>query len=254
MRKEIARALQLVAWIATNQHGMVSFAQLVAAGISPAMIDRRVRAGHLHRVYRGVYAVGHTNLSEKGRFMAAVLACGDGAVLSHESAAKLWSLSPTCPPFMHVTVPGDAGRARRKGIVLHRSSTLTARGVTRRHNIPVTTPARTRHDLGWDREPTWSHLERAFLRLLRSNGLPLPEANAKVGPYAVDFLWRTQRLIVETDGYEFHSSRASFESDRARDRHLHTLGYVVLRFTYREVTNEPNTVLASLQAQLFRAA
>jgi very-short-patch-repair endonuclease len=252
--KEIARAEWLIARIAANQHGVISVEQLVGAGLSPATIHRRVRAGRLHAVYRGVYAVGHTNLSEKGMLMAAVLACGEGAVVSHEAAAYLWSFSPHCPPFVHVTVPSYAGRAKREGIVLHRSSTLTKNDVTRRHNIPVTKPGRTRSDLGWDREPTRSELERAFLRLIGRADLPKPEVNAKVGPYRVDFLWRTDRVVVETDGFAHHSSRASFESDRARDRELQRRGFVVLRFTYREVTNEPGSVVASLRAHVARPA
>ena len=214
------------------------------------MIHRRVRAGQLHRIYRGVYAVGHTNLTPEGRLIAAVFACGPGAVASHESAAHLWSLSPKCPPFCHVTVPTHAGRARRKGIVLHRSATLTDREVTKRHNVPLTKPDRTRRDLGWDREPTRSHLERAFLKLIRDAALPPPEVNARLGPYEPDFLWRAERLIAELDGYAYHSSRASFESDRARDRDLSARGFTVLRLTYTEVTEEPTTVLIALRAHL----
>jgi very-short-patch-repair endonuclease len=145
-----------------------------------------------------------------------------------------------------VTVPGYAGRARRKGIVLHYSATLEPRDVTRRRNIPVTTPARTKRDLGWDREPTRSHLERLFLRLLCSHELPLPEVNAKLGPCEVDFLWPAQRLVAELDGYAYHSLRAQFEADRRRDRELQRRGYTVLRFTYREIAEDPALVVDAL--------
>ena len=105
----------------------------------------------------------HHALTKEGRWMAAVLACGEGAVLSHESAAELWWISPTSPMWVHVTVPGNGGRRQRKGIVLHRSTTLTPADVTRRKGIPVTTHARTMRDLGFGPEPTRSDLERAFL-------------------------------------------------------------------------------------------
>ena len=250
MRKEIVKAELLIAQIAGRQHGVISSAQLLWAGLSPASIDRRVRSGRLHRLYRGVYAVGHRKISREGKWLAAVLACGTGAVLSHESAACLWGISPTCPPFARVTVPTPGGRSKRRGIVVHRSRTLGPRDTTRRKNIPVTSPARTRTDMGWGPEPTRSHLERLFLNLVRRAGIPRPEVNVKVGPYTVDFLWRTECLIVETDGYEFHSSRASFERDRARDRYLQAHGFVVLRFTYREVTDDPEAVVTSLRAHL----
>lgn len=190
-----------VARIAVRQHGVISYGQVLWAGVSSSTVSRWVRAGRLHRLYRGVYAVGHTKLSDKGRLLAAALAYGPGAVVSHESAAYLWSMSPTCPPLVHVTVPGTARRAKRKGIVLHYSRTLTTGDTTLRHNIPVTTLARTRRDLGYDRAPTKSDLERLFLRICREHGIPEPEVNARVGPYRPDFLWRDAGLIVDVDGY-----------------------------------------------------
>ncbi len=207
-------------------------------------------AGRQHGV---IYAVGHRKISQEGRWIAAVFAFGPQAVLSHDSAAALWGLarSPTSA-VVHVTVPTSNGRTKRRGIRLHYSSSLTSSDTTRRKNIPVTTRERTLADMGWDSEPTRSHLERLFLKLIRTAGLPRPEVNAKVGPYTVDFLWRAQRLVVETDGYEFHSSRASFESDRRRDRELQRRGFVVLRFTYRDVTERQRATVDALQVQLLR--
>jgi len=229
---------------------VVSFEQLLWSGLSSSAISRRVKAGRLHRIHRGVYAVGHTDLSREGRWLAAVLACGEGAVLSHASAAHLWSLSPTSPPFSEVTVPSRNGRRKRDGIRLRYRIDLTAKDVTRRHNIPVTTKARTKRDMGWGKETTRSNLERHFLRLLRSHKLPLPEVNQRIGPYEVDFLWRKAKLVVELDGYAYHSDRTSFERDRRRDRELQARGYVVLRFTYREVIEEPEVVLRALSPLL----
>src|SRR5215210_4639042 len=100
-----------------RQHGVVSRAQLMALGLSRAEIDGRVRRKVLHRVHRGVYAVGHLALTRNGRFMAAVLACGEGAALSHFSAAVLWGILEDRGQAIHVTVEGN--RACR-GIVVHR--------------------------------------------------------------------------------------------------------------------------------------
>src|SRR5436190_3282042 len=150
MRQESARSISeapgpdaLVARIATRQHGIVSFEQLIAAGLTPSGITRRIAAGRLHRVYRGVYAVGHTALGNEGRWMAAAIACGEGAVLSHRSAAELWRmLTPRDGP-VDVTVPTAGGRKRRPGIRLHRIPSLPRATTTLRQGIPVTVPART---------------------------------------------------------------------------------------------------------------
>jgi very-short-patch-repair endonuclease len=133
--------------LAAHQHGVVSRSQLRIAGLHDLSIDRRIAAGRLHPVYRGVFAVGHTELTIEGRWMAAVLASGDGAVLSHTSAAAAWELRPTGTGSIHVTVPGAPGRRRRAGIRLHRSTTLGPDETTTRNGIPVTDPARTLIDL-----------------------------------------------------------------------------------------------------------
>jgi very-short-patch-repair endonuclease len=78
--------------------------------------------------------------------------------------------------------------------------------------------------------------------LIARHRFPQPEVNATVGPYEVDFLWRDRRLIVETDGFAHHRSRAAFEADRARDTTLQGQGFRVLRFTYREVLDRSPVV------------
>lgn len=82
----------MIARIAAHQHGVITYGQLLWAGLSRAAIHRRVRSGRLFRVHRGVYALGHAGIGNKGRWKAATLAYGDGAVLSHVSAAALWRL------------------------------------------------------------------------------------------------------------------------------------------------------------------
>src|SRR4051812_23122868 len=135
---------QSTAWaLAARQHGVITRAQLLALGFTPAAIRHRLAKGRLHPIYPGVYAVGRPELSELGSFMAAVLSAGEGAALSHVSAAVLWRIvkrgdrSP-----IHVSTP----RSRRghQGIVIHRRTDLKT---TRRHDIPVTTPAETLIDL-----------------------------------------------------------------------------------------------------------
>jgi len=90
VREEVAKAEVGIARIAARQHGVITLAQLSALGVGRASVTRRLRSGRLHRLHRGVYAVGHTAPSEYQRYMAAVLACGPGAALSHQSAAYLW--------------------------------------------------------------------------------------------------------------------------------------------------------------------
>jgi very-short-patch-repair endonuclease len=267
----------LIARLATRQHGVVSIEQLRAAGLSQDSVKRRVRGGRLHRIHRGVYAVGHTALGSEGRWMAAILACGDGALLSHRSAAELWELLPVREGPVDVTIPTAGGRRRREGIRLHRCASLLIASTIRCKGIPVTTPARTISDLrlaastdevhraireaqfrrlglgdedGREPDLTRSKLERRFLRLCRRHRLPRPEVNARVGPFEVDFLWRDRRLIIETDGWQAHGGRLAFEDDRARDVDLKLLGYEVVRFTYRQVIDQPQTVAERLKGLL----
>jgi very-short-patch-repair endonuclease len=101
---------------------------------------------------------------------------------------------------------------------------------------------------------TRSWTERRMITLARDAGLPVPEVNATLGRFVVDFLWRAERVIVETDGYEFHSTRRSFESDHERDLALRDAGYTVLRFTRDQLADRPERVLASLVRALDRAA
>ncbi len=99
---------------------------------------------------------------------------------------------------------------------------------------------------------TRSVLEERFLRLCRESALPVPQVNARVESYEVDFLWKARRVIVEVDGYATHGTRAAFERDRARDIELRLAGFTVLRFTYRQVTERPAWVAAQVKRALTR--
>jgi very-short-patch-repair endonuclease len=244
-------------------------------------------------MHHGVYAVGHSALNREGRWMAAVLACGSGAVLSHRHAAALWKIRPGGHRGpIDVTLRTRAGRRRRRGIRVHRPRVVRVEELTTCREIPCTTPDRTildlagilstrhleraidegdrlrlfdvddlieilrhhrghpgarhlrgvlaRHQVG--STVTRSELEERFLRLCRGADFPELLVNAPLLDYVVDFLWPTERVVVEVDGHESHGTRAAFERDRDRDTRLAVEGYVVLRFTWRDLSVRPSVV------------
>src|SRR5919109_3706665 len=132
--------------VARLQHGVVTRPQLLELGYSPKAIEHRIAKRILHRVRRGIYAVGRPQLTIHGHWMAAVLSCGPEAALSHLSAAALWRIRPSSSNPIEVTVPRSVG-PRRPGITVHRRPTFVAADVTRNHAIPVTTPICTLIDI-----------------------------------------------------------------------------------------------------------
>jgi very-short-patch-repair endonuclease len=289
--------------LAERQHGVVSLKQLRQLGWRDGAIRSRVAGGHLHRIHRGVFAVGRPTVAIEGGWMAAVLACGPGALLSHRSAAALWELLAAAGTVIEVISPRRTGRGR-PGLAVHYSCCLMSadRAVVR--GIPCTSVARTLLDLAavvdlraleracdqaevlrlFDlravndvlartighpgaralktviaaaNEPafTRTEIEERFLALCREACLPHPEVNAQVvlgggEAYEVDFLWRRERLIVETDGRETHGTRRAFERDRRRDQRLMLHGWRVARFTWRQVVYEPAELVRTLVALL----
>ncbi|HEY0631769.1 MAG TPA: DUF559 domain-containing protein [Thermoleophilaceae bacterium] len=139
-----AQSTSQAAWaLARSQHWVIAWRQLIALGFTREAIAHRIADGRLHPLWKGIYVVGRRDLSREGLFTAAVLACGDEAVLSHESAAILWGIRPACAHLLEVTVP--AGKhPRRPRIKVHRRATTDA---TRHSNIPVTTPTQTLLDI-----------------------------------------------------------------------------------------------------------
>lgn len=279
--------------LAGRQHGVVSRAQLAAVGLTRSQIGGRVRKGWLHRVHEGVYAVGHISLTRNGQFMAAVLACGEGAAVSHFSAAALWGLLEARGQQIHVTVEGN--RVCR-GIVVHRSPLQGER--LRRLGIVVTTPARTLVDLAdvaprrtlerafdeadylrldWQsarpkhgrqgsgllasvlavHEPgstrTLSELEELFLAFCDSRGFRRPEVNVSIEGYLCDFVWRDERVIVETDGAQAHGTRRARERDPVRDADLQIAGWRVVRVTSRRLLKQGDALEAQLRRLLKQA-
>jgi very-short-patch-repair endonuclease len=261
-------------------------------GLSAAAIDMRIRRGRLHRIHQGVYAVGHRLVSARGRLFAALLAV-EGSLLSHVSAAAGWDLREDRGPNVHVTVIGDGGHDRRRGLVIHRCL-LSEEEIAHHDGLVLTSPERTLLDLApllsptaleqclvravalrrfdaraverliarsprrpgvpalrqllteWDGRsaPVRSALEAGFLDLCRRARLPRPDVNTRIEGFEVDFAWPALQLIVEVDGYAFHGGPAAFERDRARDAALALAGWHGLRFSWRQITREPERVAA----------
>jgi very-short-patch-repair endonuclease len=207
--------------------------------------------------------------------MAAVLACGEAADLSHGSAAALWGLLRPTSGLLHVSVPTYAGLRGHAGIRLHRCASLRREQFASHLGIPTTSPARTIEDIegilpawwvrravrqaeirglplgpGTRTDRSRSDLERDFLRLCRRYGLPAPEVNVKVGRWTVDFLWRGQGIAVETDSYDYHRGRIAFQDDHARDLDLRRHGFDVHRFSEDQVNERPAEVAADLRDAL----
>jgi very-short-patch-repair endonuclease len=147
-----------VAEVAKRQHGMVTRAQLLKLGLGRRAIAVRVERGLLHEVFLGVYVFGTRRITRKGRWMAAVLAAGKGAVLSHRSAARLWRLLPPAAEVIDVICPPDR-IVRREGIVNHSFQLQSDEWMTR-DGVAVTSPFRTIFDLAAVTE--MRELERAF--------------------------------------------------------------------------------------------
>jgi hypothetical protein len=155
---------------AASQHGVVARWQLLSAGFGRDVIDRMVSCGYLHPLHRGSYAVGHRNVSPGGRVMAAVLACGRGAMASHLASAWCWSLLRGTGRRVDVTVPGRRGGGTHPGIRLHRPRNLHPEDRAIRDGIPCTSVARVLLDLA----ETHPHLlRRAFEEAERRRVLDL---------------------------------------------------------------------------------
>jgi predicted transcriptional regulator of viral defense system len=157
---------RVVGDVAERQHGVIGREQLIALGFSRHVLRRWIDAGWVRGLHRGVYAVGHKRLTARGRWMAAVLACGADALLSHREAATLWALLPIGSGPINVTVPGRGVR-RRPGLRVHETLALPPTERRVRDAIPVTSVARTLLDVA-ETEPrrltrAWDEAERQGL-------------------------------------------------------------------------------------------
>jgi len=282
---------------------LVTIRQLREAQIPDSTIFEAVAGGRLHPAFHGVYCVGHGFLVPHGRLLAATLACGEGSVVSHGTAAWLYGLSSWEPEEVDVIAPVEVGRkiagVRRRFVPLPEGSE-----VWRRSGVPVTSPARTIVDcagsdpkgiaamveqaavlslldiLAIDRvlegprrrgtkqlrrvlEP-WrryrsgikirSRMEAKLLPLLSEAALPIPQTNVRVRAgrktYEVDFLWRDEKLVVETDGGRFHDNPAAGSRDSDRNRALTAAGYLIPRLGWEDLRDRPDPTMAEIARHL----
>ena len=272
--------------LAARQHGVVALAQLLELGFGAGAIAYRLKVGRLHLLHRGIYAVGHRPPSPLATAIAAVLACGPDAALSHRSAAALWRIVPRWHSPTEVTTPTKRGHA---GIHVHRSAAAEA---TTHYGIRVTTPLRTLVDLADvltpkqltravneaqvqrliipaelttlltrypgrrtarltpERGATRSYLEEDFVRFLKRHRLPLPEFNQTIAGHEVDAVYREHKLVIELDSRQFHTTTRAFEQDRDRDADLLNAGFPTIRITDNRLKNHQANEAQRLRAIL----
>lgn len=278
--------------VARRRHGVVTRAMLLEAGVSRDEIAQRLATGGLLRVHRGVYRVGHAAPLAEATYLAAVLACGDGALLGGLAACWLLRLTreagpPTVWAPRERRVPGvvcrryrDPGFARgRRTIaripvvsvpralvdaaavlgpgalslvcheagVKHRTTPRQVQAV-----LPANAPGarNLRAVMGGDADVSLSALESGFRKLLRAAALPLPRMNKVASGRRVDCRWRAQRLTVELDSYTFHNTRHAWEQDRRREREAYARGDQFRRFTWGDVFEDSELMLAELRTLL----
>lgn len=261
--------------------------QLLDLGVLSATITHWVRNRRLIRVHVGIYAVGHAQHSPMAIAMAAVLACGPDAVLSHDSAAALWGVR-TWPELPEVTAPHHR---RRPGIRAHRTETLAGRDIRRHRNIRVTSPSRTILDIQsrlTDKQltravnelrfqkhlgrtelerllqrstrianlidptqnPTRSGKEDDFVAFCRRHNLPIPRTNVVLFGHERDAVFEDERVIVEIDTWDTHNSYKSFQSDRKRDAVAAEDGYLTVRLISDVLAADPHGEAESLHRTL----
>jgi hypothetical protein len=272
-----------IALVAVRQHGHITRAQLLALGLSSSAITYRLATGELVRVHVGVYAVGYLRVEPVARAMAAVLACGEGTVLSHDSAAALWGLR-RWPEIPEVTTPNHIRRAH---ITTHRSTTLQRTDRRVQLHIPATSAGRAiadiaprlsdkqltratqdaRHEghlkptdlhrvllrcprlqqlVDPNQNPTNSGLEDELKSWLTQHGLPIPVINAEVNGHTVDALFPEHKVILELDSWPYHKDYPQWRSDRERDgENLAHGGFRTLRIP-EQLTNRKATQLRAI--------
>ena len=297
---------QAVGVLAAGQHTLFTLEQACALGIGRHAVFKRAAVGRIYRIHGSVYSlVPPALLTREGRWLAAALACGRGAVLSHASAAWLHGLRSSAAALIDVTVPTRVTRTH-EGVRVHRSTTLTEADVTEVNGIPCTTVARTLFDLAeavgrrsleraYDQAeilevldvlavedqvvrnptrraarltrellaehypgstPTESEFEERFLPLVRSAGLPPPQLQQwltlpdGLAPIRADFMWRAQRLVVETDGAKFHRTWQARVRDSDRDQRLILFNWRPFRVTWTQLARRPAELARRLTAAL----
>jgi very-short-patch-repair endonuclease len=274
--------------------------------LSEAAIGRVVAGGRIYPVFPTVFAVGHRNIGRRGELFGALMACGEGSVVSHGTAASLLGLWGFQPERIDVIAPGEAGR--KINGVCRRFAPLPRADETSTHDgVPATTPSRTLVDLAgilqrlslqqiieqasvlgvldipeidrvlatsrprrgspqllailedWRRYKPGalirSRMEAKLLPLLTRRALPIPECNAKLRigreTFEIDFLWRDQRVALETDGGRFHDNPAAAARDSHRNHALSSAGLLIPRLGWEDLRDRPEAAMAEI-AHLLR--
>jgi very-short-patch-repair endonuclease len=288
-------SVSVQAWgLTRRQEGVISREQLLALGFTERAIEWRLAKGRLFVLHPGVYAVGRREVSRDGHLIAAVLAAGPGAALSHDTAAEVWEIRGQMKKI-EVSVPSSRN-PRLPGITVHRRARMQT---TSRRGIPITTPAQTLADIAsrlddeqlertvdeainrdlvepdslrleLDGIPntrrlrtllddqafvvTDTILEQRMAKIAARAGLPPPVTQAHVNGYRVDFLWPDLGIVVEADSLRFHRTARQQAQDRRRDQAHLAAGLTPLRFTHAQIYREPQYVAAVLAAVAGRAA
>jgi very-short-patch-repair endonuclease len=282
--------------LASRQRGNVTRRQLVARGVTKAMIRRRRANGSLIEVFPDVFLVGHTAEPPLSREHAALLYCSPRAMLSHRTAGHAFGWPIRRPRTVDVTTAGRQLRSR-PGLRTHTIKDILPFELRHHCGMPITSPSLTLLDLGGilgeaglagclnearvqdqvtddelhatlrahpnrrgaralrkllAREESEfaveSEAERLCLKLMIEYGLKPDAAGAWVGGYRVDFLYETERLAVEVDGYRYHRTRERFVGDRRRRAHLMALGYEVFVVSWADLTDQSRATMTRLGA------
>jgi very-short-patch-repair endonuclease len=292
--------------LASGQHEVLKLEHLCGLGMSASGVRHWVAAGHIHRQYAGVYAFGRPDLSPQGHRLAAIFACGDGALCSFVTAGATHEIRATMSSYIDVTIPAGAPLRRHRGIRCHRADLLPQDAAVV-DGIPVTSVSRTlldlatvlsedaleraakqavvervfdmraiedllvrskghrgirklrsvleRGDLSAEDQPK-SGLEIAFAELCRTAGLPKPEINRYLllgdEYHEIDFLWRSERVVIETDGGRYHSDGWQKARDAKRDMLLTKHGFRHERIPDLMVEHQPREAIAIARTLLGR--
>jgi hypothetical protein len=270
--------------LASSAKGIATRPELLQAGLSSDEIRHRLEIGALLPEYPGVYRVGHRAPNLESSYMAAVKACGDGALLSGLAAAHLLGLVKGKAPPPEVTAPTRRRAARY-------SPSICRNDGTKWKGIPVTTVPRTLIDLAprlseerlaracheagvlhkttpamverllkqnapgatklravlrGDAKVLLSKLEKRFVERLRGAGLPLPETNKVASGRRVDCRWPEHKLTVELNSYTFHNSKHSWQQDYTRQREAYDRGDAFRSYTWEDVFEGPGQMMREL--------
>jgi very-short-patch-repair endonuclease len=274
--------------LAAEQDGIVRRTQLLARGIDRRTIDRTLRSGTLHRLHPGIYSViAPELLSEDALLLNALFAAGPGAFLSHGTAAWRWRIIPAPPTKIEVALPRrerlHPGDVVQNGRFRSTSVPRTLLDLAARYTQPALRRALAEAEFEHDIRPdditrvlrrghpgsaalraaldahapghgqAKSNLEKRFRALLIRHEIELPERNQPLGPYIVDCIWRTRRVVVELDGRQ-HARPHQADADDDRDLWLRRHRFVPRRYGTKQVDDRPDDVLADLLDAFDQAA